>query len=144
MALHKKRSSRGSLKWFEEAWALYLAEADLEAGPTLQEVEKKKRGRAVLSKELARLSYENQKLRDRCEALEDAFEKQEERFYTNMHAFAAAVNNLIYSKMVHAARANDGMVKIESVPHLRECAKVLVPSSKLCTCGSQPTRQKPN
>lgn len=131
VARKKKRSSRGSMKWFEESWALCLA------GPM-------KKVREVLPKELARLSYENQRLRDRCEALEDAFEEQEERFYTSMHAFAFALNNLAVAQAVRAARANDGMVKIESVPHLRECAKVIVPGSKLCTCGSQPRTQKPN
>jgi hypothetical protein len=42
------------------------------------------------------------------------------------------------SGVVRIAQKNDGMVKIDSVDHLRECLKVISPGSELCTCGSQP------
>jgi hypothetical protein len=72
--------------------------------------------------------------------LVDAFQNLEARLWARLHSFAMSSE----AGAVHAAKRNDGMVKIEATPHLRECAKVLVPGSGLCTCGSQPRTEKPN
>jgi hypothetical protein len=124
--------AEGSRRWYELQWRTVLS-AGAEA-------------RKVLPKALAQISYENKKLRERADALEEAFCEMEERFYAALHTFAIGYNRIADVEAVRNARHNDGMVKIESTPHLRECLRVLAPGSEVCTCGSEPKQgqEKPN
>jgi hypothetical protein len=126
----------GSLRWYKERWGMALGPASARAAEAL-----------------AHLCIQNNKLHKKIVLLEEALEEVQDDMYRALHNMGHSLSHVTETMKamtsVHLIKdqrrwlANDGMVKIEGVLHLRECRRVAEPGSTSCTCGSVPSR-RPN